>query len=230
MRIIEPGYKIISYDDAVQTYTKIENAARTCYKSANQGVRDPETGAISENDLTNLVSTSKLVSNLIKNSHEAMLEHATMTVLFVVDRGISHEIVRHRMASFAQESTRYCNYSQDKFGKEITVIKPFYLEQDTKDYSVWYWAMKECEHAYFTLLQMGYSPEKARCVLPTSLKTELVMTANMREWRHFFKLRAAGETGKPHPQMLEVAVPLLKECQQKFPILFSDIVPMEEVK
>ena len=143
---------------------------------------------------------------------------------FVVDRGISHELVRHRMASFAQESTRYCNYFNNDFGSEITFIVPQYLEYNSEGWNIWKNSMKSCEDAYFKLLNFGLTPQQARAVLPNSLKTEVVMTANLREWRHFFKLRALGTTGKPHPQMLEVTIPLLKNFKQMIPVVFDDLV------
>lgn len=188
---------------------KIEAAARTCYKSE---------GKIQEG------SAAKLVAGLIKSGHEAMLEHASVTVKFVVDRGISHELVRHRLASFAQESTRYCNYSKDDFGSEITFIIPDYLEYKSEGWNIWKESMKQAEDAYFKMLDFGLSPQQARAVLPNSLKTEVVMTANLREWRHFFKLRALGTTGKPHPQMLEVAVPLLEDMKNLIPVVFDDLM------
>ena len=188
---------------------KIEQVARTCYKSE---------GKIQEG------SAAKMVASLIKSGHEAMLEHASVTVKFVVDRGISHELVRHRLASFAQESTRYCNYSKDDFGSEITFIIPDYLEYKSEGWNIWKESMKQAEDAYFKMLDFGLSPQQARAVLPNSLKTEVVMTANLREWRHFFKLRALGTTGKPHPQMLEVAVPLLEDMKNLIPVVFDDLV------
>lgn len=128
--------------------------------------------------------------------------HWDVTAKFVCDRGISHEIVRHRPASYCQESTRYCNYSQDKFSNEISVIKPLYLDEKTPAYRMWKRACSTAEIAYFDLLDWGCTPQEARSVLPTSLKTEVIMTANLREWRHFVALRTAQAA---HPQMREVA-------------------------
>lgn len=250
MKVIQASYQILTPDlDDPRTagiiYRQIETAGRTCYKS--------------EDKITD-ESAEKFVRALVKRGHEAMLEHASMTVKFIVDRGVSHELVRHRVASFAQESTRYCNYSQDKFGKEITVIEPVFfldipekernlcirtlnadfpydneiqsflekpLSDHIKAYARWYDACQNAEEEYFILLELGCTPQEARAVLPNSLKTEVVMTANMREWQHFFRLRAAGESGSPHPQMLEVTVPLLNECRMKLPALFEDISPLE---
>lgn len=209
MQAIKPYTQIYKDFDGQKVLQKIEAAARTCYKSE---------GKIQEG------SAAKLVAGLIKSEHEAMLEHASVTVKFVVDRGISHELVRHRLASFAQESTRYCNYSKDDFGSEITFIIPDYLEYKSEGWNIWKESMKQAEDAYFKMLDFGLSPQQARAVLPNSLKTEVVMTANLREWRHFFKLRALGTTGKPHPQMLEVAVPLLEDMKNLIPVVFDDLV------
>jgi thymidylate synthase (FAD) len=209
MQAIKPYTQIYKDFDGQKVLQKIEAAARTCYKSE---------GKIQEG------SAAKLVAGLIKSGHEAMLEHASVTVKFVVDRGISHELVRHRLASFAQESTRYCNYSKDDFGSEITFIIPDYLEYKSEGWNIWKESMKQAEDAYFKMLDFGLSPQQARAVLPNSLKTEVVMTANLREWRHFFKLRALGTTGKPHPQMLEVAIPLLEDMKNLIPVVFDDLV------
>lgn len=209
MQAIKPYTQIYKDFDGQKVLQKIEAAARTCYKSE---------GKIQEG------SAAKMVASLIKSGHEAMLEHASVTVKFVVDRGISHELVRHRLASFAQESTRYCNYSKDDFGSEITFIIPEYLEYKSEGWNIWKESMKQAEDAYFKMLDFRLSPQQARAVLPNSLKTEVVMTANLREWRHFFKLRALGTTGKPHPQMLEVAVPLLEDMKNLIPVVFDDLV------
>lgn len=154
---------------------------------------------------------------------EEKLAHQRLSVKFIVDRGVSHEIVRHRPASFGQESTRYCNYIKDDFGGEIAVIKPFYLEEGTHGYTVWKGACETAETAYFNLLNWGCSPEEARGVLPTHLKTEVVMTATLSEWVHFFNLRALGTTGAPHPQMRQVAAPLLEDMKTIESEIFEDL-------
>lgn len=208
MQAIKAYTQIYGEINGQEILQKIERIGRTCYKSEGK-IKDD--------------SAEKFVAGLIKRGHEAMLEHESITVKFVVDRGISHEIVRHRLASFAQESTRYCNYSKDDFGSEITFIIPYYLDYKSEAWNTWKKTMEECEKAYFKLLDIGLMPEEARSVLPNSLKTEVVMTANLREWRHFFKLRAANTTGKAHPQMLEVTRPLLEELKQLIPVVFDDI-------
>lgn len=209
MQIIKAGYEILDTLNGEEILKKIERVARVCYKS--------------EDKITD-GSAEKMVKALIKRGHEAMLEHFSFSVKFIVDRGVSHELVRHRVASFAQESTRYCNYGHEG---EITVIKPLYLSDCGEDYNIWRKACVVAEKQYLDMLAYGFSPQEARAVLPNSLKTEVVMTANLREWRHFFSLRACGTTGKPHPQMLEVTVPLLKEIKSLIPVVFDDLEPLE---
>ena len=206
MKIVEAGYEIIDTLNGEEILKKIEKVARVCYKSEDK---------IGEG------TAEKMVRALIMRGHEAMLEHFSFSVKFIVDRGVSHEIVRHRLASFAQESTRYCNYGR---AGAVTFVKPCYLDYDTVPFDNWEDSCMRAEREYLLMLEKGYTPQEARAVLPTSLKTEIVMTANLREWRHFFKLRALGTTGKPHPQMVEVTIPLLKELQEKIPVIFEDLV------
>ena len=222
MRSIKAKAEILSPDisnpkEIDEILQRMELAGRTCYKSTDRIT--PESARV-------------FVQKLVKSHHEAMLEHASMTVRFTVDRGVTHEIVRHRIASFAQESTRYCNYSNDKFGNEIAVIKPIFFEGDpsSEKFNEWYSAMLDAEKHYFRLLELRATPQEARTVLPNSLKAEIIVTANMREWRHFFSLRAAAVTGMPHPQMLEVSVPLFQQCMRAMPELFGDIQIPEEIE
>ena len=205
MKIIKPYTEIVDKINGQEILKKIEMCGRVCYKSENK---------------INEGSAEKFVANIIKRGHEAVLEHVSITVKFVVDRGVSHEIVRHRLASYCQESTRYCNYIKDDFGSEITVIKPFFLEDGTEGWYHWKNACKEAEKAYFDLCEWGCTVQEARAVLPNSLKTELVMTANLREWRTFFKLRTPPAA---HPQMREVTIPLLDELKTLIPVVFDDI-------
>ena len=151
--------------------------------------------------------------------------HYTITIKFTVDRGVSHEIVRHRVASFAQESTRYVNYSKGQYGAEITVIKPCFFDEGTDAYDAWETGCKAAEQAYMKLIELGRIAQEARDVLPTSVKTEVVMTAAVSEWRHFFNLRAADSTGAAHPQMKEVTIPLLIELKKDYPDFFVGIEP-----
>ena len=213
MRVINAGYEIISDLNGAEILKHIERCARVCYKSEDR-ITDG--------------SAEKMVAALIRSGHEAMLEHYSFTVKFICDRGIANELVRHRIASFAQESSRYCCYAKDKFGKELTFINPCFWEPDSDNYARWFHEMDESEKTYLAMIESGATPEQARDILPTSIKTEIVITANLREFRHFFKLRAEGITGKPHPQMLEITIPLLKELKQKIPVVFDDIM-MEDV-
>ena len=139
---------------------------------------------------------------------------------FICDRGVSHEIVRHRLAAYCQESTRYCNYSKDGFGNEITVVDPSWTTKGDPAYDLWEKACLRAETAYFDLLSIGCSPQEARSVLPNSLKTEVVMTADLREWRHFLRLRASNAA---HPDMRVVARQLLGVLKAKYPAFFEDI-------
>lgn len=209
MRVINAGYEIISNLNGAEILKHIERCARVCYKSEDR-ITDG--------------SAEKMVAALIRSGHEAMLEHYSFTVKFICDRGIANELVRHRIASFAQESSRYCCYAKDKFGKELTFINPCFWEPDSDNYARWFHEMDEAEKTYLAMIEDGATPEQARDILPMSIKTEIVMTANLREWRHFFKLRAEGVTGKPHPQMLEITIPFLKELKQKIPVVFDDIM------
>ena len=208
MKVINPRYEMLYYP-SIKDLKALEYIGRTCYKS--------------EKHITD-ISAERFIKNLIDRGHEAIIEHAYISVKFICDRGVSHEIVRHRLASFAQESTRYCNYTSDKFDNHITVIKPiFYDDTESVQYKTWFDSCMQSEQAYFKLIGSGSTPEEARCVLPNSLKTEVVMTANLREWRHFFKLRAADVTGKAHPQIKQLTIPLLKELQSLLPVVFDDI-------
>ena len=170
----------------------------------------------------NIGSIRTVHTNDLKNVKE-FLTHCDVTVRFVVDRGVTHEIVRHRPASFAQESTRYCNYAKDKFGGEITFIIPEFFKYGSEEWCLWKNHMERCELDYLTLIGIGVTPEKARTVLPNSLKTELIMTANCAEWVHFFGLRACNITGKAHPQMLEVSRPLLDDFKKTISVVFDGL-------
>jgi thymidylate synthase (FAD) len=208
MKLIQSYYEILSGIDAHLMLANIELAGRTCYKSRCNITAD---------------SAASFARMLIRNGHESVLEHEKITVLFVCDRGVSHELVRHRIASFSQESTRYCNYSKDKFDGEITFIVPPF--GDGSEYMTtaevrWKAAMRDSEMHYMALIGMGWQPQQARSVLPNSLKTEVVVTANIREWRLILKQRTSG---KAHPQMRELMRPLLDEFKKILPPLFEDI-------
>jgi len=201
---VKPGYEILSEisDNGLKELQFIEVIGRVCYKSEDKITTDGE-------------SAKRFVRMLVKKGHEAMLEHSQLTVKFICDRGVSHELVRHRLFSFAQESTRYCNYYDD-----VAYIRPFWIKEDSNDYILWKNLCSEAEAHYRGLRNVGERPEQARSVLPSSLKTEVVVTGNYREWRNFFKLRTADGV---HPQMLELTRPLLDELKVKLPIIFDDI-------
>ena len=205
MKIIKPSVEILDDLNLEEILKKLELCGRVCYKSEDKIT--PE-------------SAIKFISNIIKRGHESVLEHVSFSVRFICDRGVTHEIVRHRIASYSQESTRYCNYSKGQFNGEITVIEPCFLVPGTEGYDMWYRACQMAEQYYFSMLDWGCSPQEARAVLPNSLKTEIVMTANVREWRHFLKLRTSPAA---HPQMREVANMLLMELNFLLPSLFDDI-------
>ena len=218
MKLIKPSVEILAM--TMWPLELIEKAGRTCYKSENKII--PK----SEIDFANMI---------LKRGHESVIEHASATVRFICDRGVTHEIVRHRLASYSQESTRYCDYDK---GDVTFIIPPWtkfsageafccddydalctMLESKDTD-TLWLLAMQQAENSYKQLRNLGWRPEQARSVLPNSLKTEIVMTANFREWKHFFKLRTAKAA---HPQMREVAIPLLKMFKKEVPVIFDDI-------
>ena len=204
MIIVKPSVEIIDNLDNEAILNKLELCGRNCYKSE---------GRITEN------SASEFIRRLTLNKHESVMEHFSFTVRFICDRGVSHEIVRHRLASYSQESTRYCNYAKEDFGSEITVVKPFYLTEETPAYKFWELAMICAETEYFNMLDAGCTAQEARAVLPNSLKTDLIMTANLREWRHFIIMRGAPAA---HPQMKELIVLFRQELSKVLgPVLFD---------
>jgi len=201
MKIIFAGFEILGDVNGIEILKSIERAGRVCYKSEDQ-ITD--------------ISALHFVKNIIKRGHESVLEHQSISILLTCDRGVSHEVVRHRIAAYSQESTRYCNYG----GEGITVIsiREFFINPHSFD--VWFSAMINCERAYLDLLALGESPQIARSVLPNSLKTEIFITYNMREWRHFLKLRTSAAA---HPQMREIALQILYTFRELIPIIFDDI-------
>lgn len=206
MELITPGYNIIrpfSHEDAIAELKYIELEARRCYKSEDKITDD---------------SYLKKVQQLRVNNHNAMLGFGELHVEFICDRGVSHEIVRHRIAEYAQESTRYCNYG----GKGIQVICPDEIMQHSEPevFNVWSKAMAESEYAYNQLIDFGLKPQIARSVLPTALKTEIGVKANFQEWRHIFSQRTPATA---HPQMREIMVPLLAILKVHIPIVFDDL-------
>jgi thymidylate synthase (FAD) len=232
-KLIKPSAVIVAQTENMLNV--IEDAARKCYLS------EPKQMAIVDGATWSPrhAEQEAFLRDKIKLGHHSVLEHGYITVDFVCDRGVSHEEVRHRLQAISQESTRYCNYSKDKYGNEIAVIDPFFFSKDEEkvevttpgeDYfsvkmnkfDIWLWAMQQIEWAYLSLIAMGATAQEARSVLPNSLKTELRCSANVREWRHILKIRT--EKGV-HPQMAEMMVPLLYQFKATWPVLFEDIHP-----
>lgn len=230
MRLIKPKVEILSRIDGVQVIADITTVARTCYKSEDVRTKEKD---------------KALVKRLIESKHEAMLEFVDVTVKFTTSIGITREIIRHRLSSFANESTRYCNYNKDKFNSEITFIIPSYLDipegnytywdgdwvdmnkmkiqlpaDDKNTVSNWLFALNHAETTYQILSNKGWKAEQAREVLPMSTKSELCMKANLREWRHFFSLRCSTAA---HPDIRVLALDLLKQMHEKIPVIFDDL-------
>lgn len=203
MRLLKQSFEILSSTPNMLGH--IEKCGRTAYKSENNMCDG---------------SAEKFCRNIIKNGHESVLEHGNITVKLITDRGVSHELVRHRIASYTQESTRYCNYSSDKFDGEVAFILPSYATVNFL-FKPWLSAIIYAEKRYFEMLSAGASPQQARDVLPNSLKTEVVITANIREWRNILKLRTDKSA---HPQMVAIMTDILTEFKKRFPILFDDIL------
>lgn len=206
MQIISPSVEILGNPDPRQMLRNMEAAGRVCYKSEAN---------IKEN------TAGPFLRRLVQSGHESVIEHEKLSVKIICDRGVTHEIVRHRIASYSQESTRYCNYTKDKFGNELTFIKPLFWDEGDTCYTLWKEQMASIEKGYFAIIEAGATPEEARSVLPNSLKTEIVVTMNMREWRHFFRLRGSKAA---HPQIREIVRLLLPKFRELLPDLFEDIV------
>lgn len=226
MYVINPSFNFVNYPDADQLLNLIETAYRICYRSEPNGNRDA------------------FIKSKISAGHESPLEHANISIIVTTNRGVTHEIVRHRIASYCQESTRYCNYAKDKFDNQITFIRPEWcsedilgtwnesryteyasgLESNISKYEVSW--LRDClttEANYLKIISDGYLPQQARDVLNNSVATKIMITMNIREWRHFFKLRAIGTTGKPHPEMQQFTIPMLIEFKRIIPVVFDDL-------
>ena len=207
MKIIQPSFEILDHNNLLRV---IELGGRVCYKSEDQ---------------IGLDSDIRLIEKLKSFKHESVFEHGVITVKFVCDRGVTHELVRHRTGvAYSQESTRYCNYGKDKFGNEITVIEPFFFPQNSLARVAWQEACAAAEDAYIGMIDAGVRPQEARSVLPNSLKTEIQVTANVREWRHILRLRTDRQA---HPQIRQIMVPLAHRLAQMWPVLFGEFAATE---
>ena len=205
-KIVKPSFTVESNVDGRKILREIEKFARNCYKSE---------GKITEDSAEPFV---RRILNIRPVPHLGILEHHVISVRMVIDRGVSHEVVRHRIAAYLQESTRYCDYNRAGEIQVIDISKHF---THSESFSVWWLAMCHAEIAYNKLRELGERPEIARSVLPNSLKTEIIVTMNLTSWRNFFKKRT---DLKAHPQMREISVPLLAEFQRLVPVVFEDIV------
>ncbi len=211
MKIINPGIEFIDAPSYEAVLKKIERIGRVCYKSEDK---------ISEG------SAETFIRSLIVRGHESVIEHQNITIKVICDRGVTHEIVRHRIASYSQESTRYCRYSDEKFEGQISVIDiktgfnwDLNNHKDAMKYSIWLRAMEDADRHYQAMISAGAKPEEARSVLPNSTKTEIVMTMNLRTWRHFIRLR---DSKRAHPQAQEVAHKIAEEFCERYPVFFED--------
>lgn len=204
MRITKPGYTLLSFPSK-EDMQRLERIGRVCWKSE---------GRITED------SYAPFIEKIVRRGHESVIEHLSATVAFTIDRGVSHELCRHRLLAISQESTRYCDYG----GGDVQFISPpFWNGAEIRSWlcmCVWLGSMRASEVAYKLLRRLGATPEKSRSVLPNSLKTEVIVTANLREWRHIFSLRTSKAA---HPQMRQVMTPLLADFTQRCPFLFGDI-------
>lgn len=210
MRIVEQSFEILTpvSEGGIEELRLIEKAGRTCYKSEDRMSDDGR-------------SAVKLIKNtFLEHHHETPIEFSFMAVKVITDRGVSHEIVRHRLFSYAQESTRYVNYAKGKFGSEISVIRPCDLEEGSEAERIWVEAMEEAERHYLSMIGQGCPPQLARAVLPTCTKTEINIAGNYREWRHFFKLRTSAAA---HPQIRKLACEMLAEFRRQIPVVFDDL-------
>ena len=212
MIIITPSIEILDAPDYGAMLAKIERIGRVCYKSEDKIKEDSAEG---------------FIRGIIKRGHESVIEHESISVKVTCDRGVSHEIVRHRLASYAQESTRYCNYTGEKFEGRISVVDiatGFHYdidnEADRRKWAIWHTAMQDAEKHYFEMIAAGAKPEEARSVLPNSLKTEIVMTMDLREWRHFIRLRASRAA---HPQIVEITAQIRDEFVKRYPVFFDGL-------
>ena len=205
VKVINPSVEILTPLDGIYICKFIERCARNCYKSE---------GNITETSYQNMLK------KLIELDHTAMLEHFNITAKLTTDTGVLKELTRHRMASYAVESTRYCQYNKDKFGNEITFIKPCHIQEGTNEYQLWYNCMVDIEKYYNIMAELGCKPDQLRMLLPHSTKTDIIITANIREWRHILKLRTAKAA---HPTIQEIMNLVKNEFQSKIPILFDNI-------
>lgn len=228
--IVKPKVFIEEFD-AEYIVRKIERSARVCYKT--EGSKAP-VGQLLDKRLLKTSDRSKfwaekrngnidekLLRVVLANVHSSVLEHCVISVVMLTNRGMTHELVRHRIGvAYSQESSRYCNYSKDKFGNKVTMLKPYFYK-DSKLYDIWETGVRRAAAGYFVTLKEGGTTEEARELLPNSTKTEIAVTYNIGAWRHFLNLRASQ---KAHPEIRRMAMVLLREFSTAMPVLFADIM------
>jgi len=229
MRFIQPSYEILACPNGEELLRLLEVAARVCYKSEEKiaGGHKAACGVRWAKE----PSSHDMVRKILKSGHLSVIEHQSITVRFICNRGVSHELVRHRLCSFSQESTRYCNYGKGDHG--LNIIEPSYRPHEGNGgvsenehtnegerRRIWEQALEVIEQTYKVLLDMGETPQQARDILPIGLKTEIVTTCNLREWRHIFDLRCSK---RAHPQIRELMIPLREELRQRIPLIFDEV-------
>ena len=203
MRLVEPWIKVEKFD-GVKIMKRIERACRTCYRSEDKIGED---------------SYKNLLTNCLNRGHESVLEHEKITVRIYSDIGTYKDLTRHRFASFSVESTRYCSYNKDKYGNEIAVVNPVYIE-DKEVYETWKNAMENIEKSYMKMKELGATTDMCREILPHSTAAEYTMTANIREWKHILELRT---TNHVHPAIRQILIPLLLLFKEQMPEIFGNI-------
>ena len=208
VKIIEPSVKVITKLDGNQILKHIETCGRTCYQSY-------------QNETEDVSSAEKMIAMLIKSGHESVLEHYSITIKMITDVGCYKDLTRHRAGTaFSIESTRFCNYSKDKFGNEISFIKPININENTPEYDIWYKCINDIEESYIKMAELGCKPDQLRMILPHSTSAEVSMTANLRSWRHIFKMRCAKQT---HPSVRQMMLITLNEFHKNIPVIFNDL-------
>ena len=205
VKIAAPKVEVLTPLDGDAILKHLELCARNCYISEDKITAD---------------SARQMVRKLLELGHEAMIEHYNLTVKLTCDMGVYKDLTRHRHVSYAIESTRYCNYSKGKFGNELTVMKPCHIKEGTPEYQIWLSTMETIEKNYNAMAELGCKPDQLRMLLPHSIKADVIMTANLREWRHIFKLRCAPAA---HPTVQEVMKMLLGTLKREIPVIFDDI-------
>lgn len=207
VKIIEPSVEILTDIDGDKVLKHIEKCGRTCYQSY-------------QNETEDTTSAKNMIQMLIKMGHESVLEHFLITIKAKIDVGNYKDLTRHRHASFSIESTRFCNYSKGKFGNELTVIQPCNIDKDSGIYHIWLKTMNDIEKAYMDMSALGAKPDQLRMILPHSLAAEVTMSANLREWRHIFKMRCQKAA---HPSVRQIMLKTLNEFHNRIPTVFDDL-------